>query len=364
MNYLDIFDEDYIARSPATGVQVSMDIAYLRRLYAFNRNTIQTYYQTNNFTVRNTNLLSRFIAHFPTSISADIYDYLETVENRLVYLSKHFKFTSPIDKGIVHPPYFFGNLGEELIFSGYDRFNAIEYSSQWKTSSCLKILIHPRSDDHLLLPNGCDDGNRSGIAGIYIDTDKLAIKYNNFVKQESLKPDDGTRLNKNYFVPKYVLSTCLEDLIDHTLLNKLIDTYYKLPIQQPKLKYPFKLFEPTTQVNRWIDDTLKVLQNKNNMDYLTALRHIQLIFSRDAASLLTLPPLSATRQVKSKLLLTRLKYMNFLIDICGVGGGNMKYLNDWKTLIKRLTSDGLDKELYALSSGYELKKIVDKIASL
>ena len=45
MLYLDIFNKDYVDKTPFTGTINNLDIDYITRLYVFNKDAIQSYYQ-------------------------------------------------------------------------------------------------------------------------------------------------------------------------------------------------------------------------------------------------------------------------------------------------------------------------------
>lgn len=363
MQYLDIFDSDYISKTPRTGVTTSRDIETIRRLYTFNKDAIENYYYTRNFSVKNTNILSRVVEHIPTYLNGDVYDYLSTVENRLTYLAKHFKFTSDIETGLVHPPYFFGNGGEEIIFSGYERFDAIEYTKNWRTRPCIKTLTHPRVDKKFLLPLGTDDGARGGLSSMFIDMSKLAIKYREFCREQSVKGDDDVVLSKNHFVIKYVLNTGMDTIIDHTLLNCLMDRYYGVESADINRKHPFKIFEPTTQVSRYLDDTLNVITSKP-MDYMNVLRNIKMVFCNDASELLALPDMYGGRQMTVPILATRIRYLTFLLDVGKGKDMNRHYINDWKRLAMRVTRDVTIDRQFSYDVGSDLKEKIKRLAEL
>lgn len=360
MLYLDIFEKDYVRKTPATGVIVSRDIDMIKRLYTFNKDSIESYYSSRNFSVKNTNILSRILEHFPVELNGSIYDYLGAVENRLTYLAKHFEFTSEVGPGVVHPPYFFGNQGEEIIFAGYERFDAIAFARNWKRESCFRTLTHPRDDSKFLLPLGRDDGNQGGFASVFIDMSKLAIKYREFIREQLAKPEDAVHLSKNHFVIKYVLSTGMDSIIDHTLLNRLIDRYYGKSGQSPTKKHPFKLLEPETQVNRYLDDTLNVITSKP-MDFVNVLRNIRLSFCQDASELLCLPDMYAGRHMQLPILASRLKYMVFLLDIAKDKRMNNHYINDWKRLCDRTLRDVTSSGMFSYSVELDIKEKIERI---
>jgi hypothetical protein len=342
------------------------DVNYLRRLYTFNRDTIQDYYLSRNFAVKNTHILSRILVHFPSFLNYDTYRYLDFTNDRTKYLAKHFKFTSDIEKGLVHPSYFFGNSGEEIIVSSYQNFDVMDAERNWKTSKPITILTQPRNDLKLLMPLGTDDGSRSGLDVLMINIPMLAIKYREFVKEQSVREttEEGMILSKNHFVIKYVLPTMMEDLIDHMFLNKMMDKFYGREEVTPKFKHRFKIFEPDLQVQRYVDNTLDVITSKN-LDFVNMMRNIQLMFKKDASELLAMDELGATRQVKWSILVSRLDTMIFLYDAAKTKGGmNNHYLNDWKRLVKRMDRDTGMMDMFSYETSQVIKEKFYKISQM
>jgi len=356
MLYLDIFNREYINKTPVSGLVVPSDINYLRRLYAFNKDNIENYYKERNFAVKNTHILSRILEHFPTYISYDNYRYLEYSLDKVKYLAKHFKFTSELEKGIIHPSYFFGNENEEIIIASYEIFDINKTIKNWKNEKTISVLKHNRNDIKLLLPLGNDDGSKSGLVTTLINIPKLALQYREFIKEQSINASNGKIvLNKNHFIIKYVLSNMMDDVIDHTLLNMIIDRFYGIETIIPKFKHRFKIFEPTLQLNRYIDQTLDVITNKK-LDYINILHNIHLMFKMDASELLALPNIGYTNQIKWALFVSRLDYIIFLYDIAKSKSMNKHYINDFKRLAKRIQRDNILQDKFS----YEQQKDIEE----
>lgn len=352
MLHFEIFDREYLKNTPVTGVTVPSDLNYLRRLYTFNRDSIENYYLDRNFVVKNTHILSRFLTHLAPHFTYEPLRYIEYVDNKLTYLAKHFKFTSDIEKGLVHPPHFFGNEGEEVVMIEYEPFDVEKVIANWKTEPCLKIVTHPRNDTKLLLPLGNNDESRGGLAVIALDPLKLALKYREFLREQYFREARGENTyNKNHFVIKYVLSTTVEDSVDHMFFNKVMDRFYGREEVTPKFRHKFKLYEPTKQIDRYVDQTLNTITSKK-LDFVNTMNNIQLIFKISSIDLLATPDLSGTRQSRWSLVVSRLAYMCFLYDVSKDKGVNKHVINDWKKLMKRMKRDrGMLGEF-----GYELSK--------
>jgi len=364
MQYFDVFSSEYISQTPVTGIVRPSDLNYLRRLYTFNRDMIVKYYQERNFVVKNTHILSRLLEHFPTYIEYDSYRYLEISDNKTKYLAKHFKFTSEIEKGVVHPDHFFGNGGEEIIIASHANFDIKQTELLWRQAKSIQILKHNRNDTRLLLPLGTDDESRSGLSSILINIPKLSLQYREFVKEQHTKSlEEGTLLNKNYFVIKYVLPNTIEDIVDHMFLNKVMDKFYGLEEVVPKYKHRFKLFEPTTQIDRYVDQTLDVITNKN-LDFINIMHNIQLMFNIDASELLGIEDVSFTRQIRWSIIASRLQYMIFLYDVSKNKNMNKHHINDWKRLIQRTERDNIMSDMFSYEIEQDIKEKMYKIKNM
>ncbi|QXN70501.1 hypothetical protein AGENTSMITH_97 [Bacillus phage vB_BspM_AgentSmith] len=365
MQYLEVFESDYISRTPKTGIIIQRDIPYLRKLYEFNVRKIEEYYLSRKFAVKNTHILSRIMEHFPTHLSYDPHRYLDFASERTMYIAKHFKFTSEMEKGIVHPSYFFGNDGESIIMSNYDHFDMNEAVKGWKTSSVISVLKHNRNDDRMLLPLGRDDGNRSGLDIVSINIPMLALKYREFIKEQIrfLEEGEDAALIKTQFISRHILPFMMKDVVDHTLLNKLMDRFYGRDVVTPKYKHKFKLFEPTMQLDRYLDDTLKVITGRK-MDFINIMRNIKLVFNEDMSELLSMSDINPTRQVRWSVFVAKLDYMIFLYDVAYDKGMNQHYINDWKRLVERMINSNEIRKMFSFDIGKDIEEKIQRIREM
>lgn len=357
MLYLELFSRSYLEKAPIVGVHIPRDLRYLQKLYIYNRDSLKHYYQSRNFAVKNTHILSRYLEHFAPYLSYDDFRYLDYVDVRATYLSKHFKFTSEIEKGIVHPPYFFGNNSEEIIISHNDISNPTNKSRNWKSNKALRFLRIFRDDTKLLLPLGKDDGTHTGLCVTLLDPISLTFSYREFYRRLSPQSEEELEGSKNTFIIRYILSNTLEDIIDHVFLNRIMNTFYGRENAQPKYKHRIKIFEPIKQLDRYAQETLDVITSKP-LDFVNILNNIFLVFRLNAAELLMLPEISYTRQVKWALFLYLIDYMIFLYDVSKDKGRSKHIINDWKRFSQRMQQD---KSLFDMLSFEESNKLKEKL---
>lgn len=356
MLYLEIFEKDYIDKSPVGSLVFPKDLNYLKKLYNFNADQIRNYYESRNFAVKNTNFVSRIIEHIAPHLGYDIFRYISYIDNKLVYLGKHFKLTSDIEKGIVHYDNFFYN-STEFIFALNEIDNVKDIEKNWKKAKAISFIKCDRTNTKLLLPISKNDSDKTYFHSIAINLHILAIKYREFIREQLNK---DIQLNKNHFVIKYVLNNTIEDIIDFMLLNRIINKFYNRENEVVKFKHPFKLFEPLNQIDRYVDDTLDVITNKK-IDFLNILFNIHLIFKINAADLLILPDFIGSRQSRLALVLSRIDYMLFLYDVAKDKGRSRIFINDWKRLAKRIENDNFDQ--YSLDENL-IKEYKEKIYKL
>jgi hypothetical protein len=364
MLYLELFREEYVEKAPIGAVVIQRDIPYLINIYSYNISKIEEYYQNKIFAVKNNFILSRYLEHIPTDLSIPVENYVEQNRRFAIYLAKHFKFTSDIERGVVHNGYFYGEGNSEVILVDDSYFNPYEVERKWKTYPCISVIQHNINDFNMLLPVSKDYGQRKGITVISFNPSILAIKYRQFLRQQRVNESKGEPvLNKNHFVYKYVLPAILPSQIDHVFLNVLIDHFYgKEEIAVLKYRLPFPIYKPYTQIERWVKDTLHILKNKNT-NFINLLANIILPSGVSALQRLILPDISPTIQVQWALLLSRLKFMVFLIEVSKNKDQSRHFINDWKNVIKRIQRSFDYGMLFSYEETKEIENYMDRILS-
>jgi len=362
MLYLELFRKEYVDKSPISGVVIQRDVNYLVNIYDYNISKIQNYYQNKIFAVKNNFILSRYVEHIPTDLSLPVENYVEQNRRFAIYLAKHFKFTSDIERGVVHNGYFYGEGNSEVILVDDSYFNPYQVELQWKTYPCISVLQHNINDFNMLLPVSRNYGQRKGITVISFNPSILAIKYRQFLREQRINESKGEPvLNKNHFMYKYVLPGILPTQTDHVFLNVLMDYFYnRYEIPIIKYKLPFPIYRPYKQIDRWVKDTLYTLQNKNT-NFINLLANIILPSGKSALQALVLPDISPTIQVQWAMLLSRLKFMVFLIDVSKNKNQSRHFINDWKNIIKRIQRTFDYGLLFSYEETKEIETYMEKI---
>jgi hypothetical protein len=143
-----------------------------------------------------------------------------------------------------------------------------------------------------------------------------------------------------------------------------MDRFYGREEVVPKFKHRFKIFEPTTQIDRYIDQTLDTITGKD-LDFVNILHNIHLIFSMDASELLASNDDASTRYLKFYFFITRLDHLLFLYDVArSKDGMNRHFINDWKRMAQRFLRDNVLQDQFSYTLTKEIKEKLDRIANL
>lgn len=142
--------------------------------------------------------------------------------------------TSDINYGQVFKGVFYGPSCDELILYDEEYFNPFYAEKEWMRINAVKVLLHPKSDLALLLPNGRDSSTGGGLAVISVNVPLLAIQYRGFLKSQMLKikAEDDAKLGIQHFIHMFVLPNMLYNQIDITIMNRLMNLFYNAPMSE------------------------------------------------------------------------------------------------------------------------------------
>ena len=213
----------------------------------------------------------------------------------------------------------------------------------------------------LLLPNGKDTTTGIGSSVLGLDLNLLSVMYKEFIKRH-YKNSEGSSLNAQHFSYMYVIPNMLNSHIDITIMNRLMNLYYNEPMTQSMVKHPIMVSDYSSKLDSVLRKVISNIQN-TPMRYEAMLRNIPTVSSRDMQDALKLPSVAPTQQVSWALYFSRLKVIQFMLDIGGDKGraANNDLINDLKFALKQLKKNN---DLYAvlpLPMYVELMDRVDRI---
>lgn len=351
---------------------IPMEFKNIKDRYIREVQNIKDYYHTRTYAINNKHIVVRLSNAVLGSLEVDNVSYLRAVNARSQYVANAYKLTSSVSRGKIYRGEFYGPRYHEVLLYDSDSHTPqdiisgpvmpnIHHPRHWSNQCPISVLWHDNSDMGLLLPNGKDTNTGIGSSVLSLDLNLLSVTYKEFIKRH-YKNNEGSSLNAQHFVYMYVIPNILDSHIDIAIMNRLMNLYYNQPMTQPMVKHPIVVSDYTAKLDAILKKVIANIEN-TTMRYEAMLRNIPTVSSRDMQDALMLPPVAPTQQVSWALYLSRLKVIQFMLDIGGDKGraANNDLINDLKFSLKQLKKNN---DLYAvlpLPMYVELMDRVDKI---
>ena len=330
---------------------------YIKNIYLREFLNLQDYYANRVYAVKNQHFLVRLLTHVDTPMSYDLDRFVEATRARGPYIAKAFKMTSEIDKGQIHQGEFYGQGSREVIFYVDDYFDVYYAERNWKRISAVNTIWHPKSDLGFMLGNGKVSGNETGMCFITVNLAMLAIQLRCFMREQKIKAEfqNGSILGLTHFVHMYVLPNMLYQHTDIVIANRLYNMFYGLDMGIARFKHAFPIVNYSDKLDGVLDKLIGDYYSRS-MEYEWLLSAMPGFSQTDMLRGLMLPDVAPTRQVWWALYLSRLKIMEFMIDLGGSKSldRNRDLINRMKRDIKRLRQDNA---IYDMLKGDVLKDI-------
>jgi hypothetical protein len=308
---------------------------YIRAGLKRNLETVKQYYNTRIMAVKSNHLLCRIINTADVSHNLEIERYYDILDTKANAVSNVFLITSPVNKGKLFDGVFYGQGTTEIIISSQESFNPEVVFKDWKNAKPVTVLLHPRSDLNLLLPNGKATSNESGLAVISINIPMLLVQFRGFTTDQ-LYLNSETSIGLQgvaHFVHRYVLPGLLESHLDIALFNRISNLILGAPMGSSTMQHPFVMPDYTGEVSRIQNRIVCDLQNRS-MEYKGMLEMIPAVSTQSMIEGTAMPYIPSTRQITWVETISRLDYLLALIKL---GGSESIKLN--RSLINAIVFD-------------------------
>lgn len=288
---------------------------YIKQGLLRNLDAVKKYYYDKPFAVKSNHILIRLLNNLGVSYNINLERFADIVDAKANNISMNFKMSSPIYRGNIFRDIFYGGDIDEIFVCDDDYFDVYSVYNNWKTTSAVKVLYHPKSDLDLLLPNGKYIGTESGTAVISINIAMLAVQYKAFLDKEyKIMLAGESPRSTAHFIHMYVLPNMLDSHLDIALFNR---AYNLLTNSQMGVSIKKHVFF-TTNYSDQVDNAYKYLieyYKTNDRSYKTILRSFPCVSYEDFESLLRLPELAPTRQIIWVNVLSRIRAIEFLVKL-------------------------------------------------
>ena len=277
---------------------------------------IQNYYRTFPVPVTSNHFLVQLLLSLDIDAETSIRNCFNIVDSRSMNLSMTLEMTSPRYKGKLFSNVFYGEKSNECLIALDDWFDLELVSKDWKNISAVKPIIHNCRDRQITIPGSkyCNDSEFT-VTGINISL--LAIQYRMFMVEEE---KDSNIHAATWFIGKYVLPNTLKEYMDIALFNMLEACYRHgknsvLNTIRTQV-HPFSLPDYTQYLPNALE---KVIENLSLTDksFEAILENIPSVFKKNMFKSLIMPDIAPTSHIDWALICSRLRVINFLIDIAG-----------------------------------------------
>ena len=269
------------------------------------------------------------------SYSESPVDVLNVAMSRAPYVSKNLKFTTDFNKGSFQGHKIFPHQ-DNMIYSHSDYISPYAAIANWKDLKPLKCLYIDSDAVALSIPD--NTGASDGFSAVSIDIPQMCLMYKGFKKAQEADPNAGV-YGEEEFVGTYVLSSILESQADLSYFSAMMAVYYGTYEEKSRadVNYYIPVYgadfkKVATHIFNRITDT--------RFPYVQVLQNIPSIYKGSSLNALILPDAPSTIQVDWAMLTTRLKVINFLLDVGGSTGkrANLGFINQLKKYAREVRS--------------------------
>lgn len=283
--------------------------------------TVKNYYSVRPFAVKSDHILARLLNNLGVPYNYSLERFYDIIDSRALPLATSFRFTSSLNKGSMFKGCFFGEDSDEVLMAVDDSFNPYTVFRDWKSVSAVTVLMHPKSDLGLTLPNGKRSGTETGLSVIQINIPMLAVQFKAFLKDQKENFIDKGLDSKTVaqFIHMYVLPNMMESYLDISLFNRAYNLLVGAPMGEATKKHAFYLTDYSKQVDSTYKEILDYFIN-NDKHYKIILKSFFVVLSGDFEKLFVLPDNAPTKQIIWAELIARLKVIEFLVKLspsCG-----------------------------------------------
>lgn len=336
---------------------------YIKRIYLRELANVENYYHNRVYSVKSNHFLSNILYHMDVPMSYSAEQYANVATTRAPYVANALKITSEINYGRYVQGVFYGRGCTEILIHDTEYFSPSQVEKDWKSVCAVNVLLHPKSDLKLLLPNGRDTSDETGLVVVSINVALLAFQYRCFCQDQALKPTAGqSQLGIPQFIHMFVLPNMLYSHLDMVIINRMMNLFYKVPMGKPYLKHPFPVADLSKRLDHFLLNTMQHLQNQE-MSYEQMLKNIPAFDFPSMDEALAIPDLAPTRQVKWALLLSRLSIMDFMMDLGGVKNQrfNQYHLNRLNRYLIRFDMDNSLISLLPSDVYFNTRSLIDSL---
>lgn len=279
-----------------------------------NLERVETYYRLYPPAVASSHFLVKLLMSIEVPMSLPVERYYDAVDARAKGLSMQMLMTSPYFKGKAHDGIFYGAGCSEVLLLDEDFVDYLWVHDNWQEACPVKVLMHPKSDLRMLLPNGKSYSGESGLCVLSINIAMLALMYRAFCLSQLGKPDP---LSIYQFIGGWVLPNILAEHIDLALFNQYYNKafYPDKPTAVVTRQHSFRMPNYEPYVEQAVNQVVSTV-HRQHKNFLATLRGMPAITAHDMTEVLEMPDVYPTVQDDWALFASRAKAVRLLLKLC------------------------------------------------
>jgi hypothetical protein len=285
---------------------------YIRTGLQINIERVQTFAQIYPVAVASSHFLIRLLMSLGIPMSVPLARYYDAVDARAKAAASVMNMTSSYAHGRVHEGIFYGAGCQEIILLDENYFDFMWVHDNWREACPITVLMHPKSDLNMLLPNGKSYSDEEGLVVVSINLAMLAVMYRAFTLEQTRKSDS---LSPYQFVGGYVLPNMLASHVDVAVFNRFYRHAFDQHEPVIQTRHSFRM----TSYGGYVDQAAEqVIENvtRQHRNFATTLRCMPAVSQLDMSQVMEMPDIFPTTQVDWALFAARTKVMRLLLKVC------------------------------------------------
>ena len=231
-------------------INIYSSFSYIKTKYKEQLAILRKYYSNKEYSVDNTNIISRLILTLTPDVNMNIYDYLTQVSASAIFISKQFNIVSNINKGAVLNNIFFDKSSREVFLYTEDMVDVDYVANNWRDIVTLKVIYCEENDFNFRLPYFQYHNSDSSYDKLYvmtIDIINMMLQYRYWCLD---RVANNLSTEPTYFVAKILIPNMLGNMLDISIYNRVININYKIKNTRFKNYHPFAITEYSVRIDK------------------------------------------------------------------------------------------------------------------
>jgi hypothetical protein len=298
------------------GITQSVQLPYIRRIYAGLIRDVQTYYRKRPKFVESQNLIANIIKQFVVEFRSDDLTYAKKVEDQLSKLVGTLGLNSPVNKGKIFPGVTLGPQTSEVVMASFERFPTEGLGRTWREMKPVRYLYHTRTDVNLPIMNNTTPGKGYGVISVNIPM--LLVQYRYWLRHQ-IQVNGNEVESPMRFVGGYVLPNAIESYLEISWFNRLARNAKGIPNPTYPVAHPFYITDMSARLEQLATETNSYSDQKAiGVEALAAV--VPGITQKTLFDIIRLPRDALTLQNEWAIALARFPFIQYLAQMLLQGG--------------------------------------------